>query len=66
MRCAIADLLTDLLIYIGTRIITSTFGRIPGYHLPIVPSAKRFMVLASGRSNSDSSTPIVNGLARET
>jgi hypothetical protein len=61
-----ADLLTDLLIYIGIGIITFSIGMILGYQLLIMYYTKRFMVLAKECADSDSVIPIVDELARET
>ena len=61
-----ADLLTDLLIYIGIGIITFTIGIILGYQLLIMYYTKRFMVIAKECSDVDSVIPIVDELARET
>ena len=61
-----ADLLTDLLIYIGIGIITFTIGIILGYQLLIMHYTRRFVVLAKECSDSDSVIPIVDELARET
>jgi hypothetical protein len=61
-----ADLLTDLLIYIGIGIITFTIGIILGYQLLIMYYTKRFMVIAQECSDGDSVVPLVDELARET
>lgn len=61
-----ADLLTDLLIYIGIGIITFTIGMILGYQLLIMYYTRRFVELAKECSDSDSVIPIVDELARET
>lgn len=61
-----ADLLTDLLIYIGIGIITFTIGIILGYQLLIMYYTKRFMVVAKECSDSDTVVPLVDELARET
>jgi hypothetical protein len=60
-----ADLLTDLLIYIGIGIITFTIGIILGYQLLIMRYTKRFVVLAKECSDADSVIPLVDELARE-
>jgi hypothetical protein len=60
-----ADLLTDLLIYIGIGIITFTIGMILGYQLLIMYYTKRFVVVAKECSDSDSVIPIVDELTRE-
>ena len=61
-----ADMLTDLLIYIGIGIITFTIGMILGYQLLIMYYTKRFMVIAKECYDADSAIPIVDELARET
>jgi hypothetical protein len=61
-----ADLLTDLLIYIGIGIITFTIGIILGYQLLIMYYTRRFIVLAKDCSDTDSVIPIVDELERET
>ena len=66
MRCAMADLLTDILIYIGIGIITFTIGIILGYQVLIMYYTKRFMVIAAECSDVDSVIPMVDELARET
>lgn len=66
MRYVMADLLTDLLIYIGIGIITFTIGMILGYQLLIMYYTRRFMVIAKECSDADSVVPIVDELARET
>jgi hypothetical protein len=61
-----AELFTDLLIYVGIGIITFTIGMILGYQLLIMFYTKRFMVIAAQCSDSDSVIPMVDELARET
>ena len=61
-----ADMLTDLLIYIGIGVITFIIGMILGYQILTVRYTKRFMVLAKECSDADSVIPIVDELARET
>ena len=61
-----ADLLTDLLIYIGIGILTFAIGMILGYQLLSMHYTRRFVVLAKECSDSDSVIPIVDELARET
>lgn len=61
-----ADILTDLLIYIGIGIITFTIGMILGYQLLIMYYTRRFMVIAKECNDADSAIPIVDELARET
>ncbi|HEX3001724.1 MAG TPA: hypothetical protein VHN82_05065 [Methanoregula sp.] len=60
-----ADLFTDLLIYIGIGIIMFTIGMIIGYQLLIMYYTKRFMVIAKECSDADSVVPLVDELARE-
>jgi hypothetical protein len=61
-----ADLLTDLLIYIGIGIITFTIGMILGYQLLIMYYTKRFVILAKECSDVDSVVPLVDELEKET
>ncbi len=61
-----ADLLTDLLIYIGIGIITFTIGIILGYQLLIMYYTKRFVTLAKECSDTDSVIPLVDELEKET
>jgi hypothetical protein len=60
-----ADLFTDLLIYVGIGIIMFTIGMIIGYQLLIMYYTKRFMVIAKECSDADSVVPLVDELARE-
>jgi len=60
-----ADLLADLLIYIGIGIITFTIGMILGYQLLIMHYTKRFVIVAKECSDTDSVIPIVDELTRE-
>ncbi|PKL69833.1 MAG: hypothetical protein CVV30_00195 [Methanomicrobiales archaeon HGW-Methanomicrobiales-1] len=60
-----ADLFTDLLIYIGIGILTFAIGMILGYQLLIMHYTKRFMVIATECSDADSLIPMVEELARE-
>ena len=66
MRCAMADMLTDLLIYIGIGVITFTIGMILGYQLLIMYYTKRFVVLAKECSDTDTVIPLVDELEKET
>ena len=66
MRCAMSDLLTDLLIYIGIGILTFAIGMILGYQLLIMHYTRRFMIIAAECSDADSLVPMVDELARET
>jgi hypothetical protein len=61
-----ADMLTDLLIYIGIGILTFSIGMILGYQLLILYYTRRFLVIAKECSDADSVVPIVDELARET
>ncbi len=61
-----AELLTDLLIYVGIGIITFTIGMILGYQLLIMYYTKRFMVIAAQCSDAESVIPMIDELARET
>jgi hypothetical protein len=66
MRYTMADMFTDLLIYIGIGIITFTIGMILGYQLLIMYYTKRFMLIAAECSDVDSVIPMIDELARET
>jgi hypothetical protein len=61
-----ADMLTDLFIYIGIGIITFAIGTILGYQLLTMYYGRRFMVIARQCSEEDSVIPIIDELARET
>ena len=61
-----ADLLIDLLIYIGIGILTFTIGMILGYQLLIAYYTRRFFNLAKECSDTDSVIPIVDELEKET
>ncbi|MDO8871832.1 MAG: hypothetical protein Q7V05_03755 [Methanoregula sp.] len=61
-----AELFTDLLIYVGIGILTFAIGMILGYQLLIMHYTKRFMVIAAECSDADSVVPMVDELARET
>lgn len=61
-----AELFTDLLIYIGIGILTFLIGMILGYQLLLMYYTKRFMVIAAECSEVDSLIPMVDELARET
>jgi hypothetical protein len=60
------DLVTDLLIYIGIGTLTFIIGLILGYQVLMAVYKKRFMTIAKQCSDSDSTIPIVDELARET
>lgn len=61
-----ADMLTDLLIYIGFGIITFVIGMVIGDQFLTGYYTKRFMTLAKDCSDADSVVPLVDELARET
>ncbi|MDD1695439.1 MAG: hypothetical protein LUQ54_00945 [Methanoregula sp.] len=61
-----ADMLTDLLIYINIGILTFAIGTILGYQLLMMYYDNRFMVIAQQCSDADSVVPIIDELARET
>lgn len=61
-----ADMFTDLLIYIGIGILTFTIGMILGYQLLIMYYTKRFVGLAKECSDADSVIPLVDELEKET
>lgn len=60
-----ADLFTDLLIYIGIGVITFSIGMILGYQLLVIYYTRRFLVVARECSDADSVVPLVDELARE-
>jgi hypothetical protein len=66
MRCVMADMLTDLFIYIGIGILTFGMGAILGYQLLTMYYGRRFLVIARQCSDDDSVIPIIDELARET
>jgi hypothetical protein len=61
-----ADMLTDVLIYINIGIITFAIGTILGYQLLMMYYNHRFMEIAQQCSDADSVVPIIDELARET
>jgi hypothetical protein len=61
-----ADLFTDLLIYIGIGVITFSIGTILGYQLLNVYYSKRLMTVAKQCSDDDSLIPMIDELAKET
>jgi hypothetical protein len=61
-----ADMLTDLLIYIGIGIMTFAIGTILGYQLLKMYYTRRFMVIAQQCYDVDSVIPIIDELTRET
>jgi hypothetical protein len=61
-----ADMLTDLLIYIAIGIMTFSIGAILGYQTLLGYYKKRFMVIAKQCSDAGSVIPIVDELERET
>ena len=60
-----ADMFTDLLIYIGIGVITFAIGMILGYQLLVIYYTRRFLVVARECSDADSVVPLVDELARE-
>jgi hypothetical protein len=66
MRSAMADMLTDLLIYISIGIMTFAIGTILGYQILMMYYKRRFMVVAQECYETDSVIPIIDELARET
>jgi hypothetical protein len=61
-----ADMLTDLLIYLAIGIMTFAIGTILGYQLLVMYYSKRFMVVAEQCYDADSVIPIIDELTRET
>jgi hypothetical protein len=61
-----ADMFTDLLIYIGIGILTFIIGMILGYQLLTMYYTRRFMIIAKDCSDTDSVIPMVDELAKET
>ena len=61
-----AEIFTDLLIYIGIGILMFAIGMIVGYQLLIMHYTRRFMIIAAECSDADSLVPMVDELARET
>ncbi|HOX35537.1 MAG TPA: hypothetical protein P5217_08215 [Methanoregulaceae archaeon] len=61
-----ADLMMDLVIYIGIGFMTFVIGLILGYLILTEYYKKRFMVIAQQCADADSTVPIVDELARET
>jgi hypothetical protein len=61
-----ADMLTDLLIYIAIGIMTFSMGAILGYQILLAYYKKRFMVIAKQCSDAGSVIPIIDELGRET
>ena len=66
MRCAMAEMFTELLIYIGIGILMFAIGMIVGYQLLIMHYTRRFMIIAAECSDADSLVPMVDELARVT
>jgi hypothetical protein len=66
MRTAMADMLTDLLIYIGIGTLTFAIGAILGYQILMMYYQRRFMLIARQCYESDSVIPIIDELGRET
>ncbi|MDO9034516.1 MAG: hypothetical protein Q7U51_04865 [Methanoregula sp.] len=61
-----AEMFTELLIYIGIGILMFAIGMIIGYQLLIMHYTRRFMIIAAECSDADSLVPMVDELARET
>ncbi|MFA4848703.1 MAG: hypothetical protein WC626_03170 [Methanoregula sp.] len=61
-----AEILTDLIIYISIGILTFLIGLVLGYQLLMMYYTKRFMVIAAQCSDADSVVPMVDELAKET
>ncbi len=61
-----ADMFTDLLIYIGIGILMFGIGVILGFQLLTMYYGRRFMVIARQCSDDDSIIPIIDELTRET
>ena len=61
-----ADMLTDVLIYINIGILTFAIGTILGYQILMMYYDRRFMEIAQQCSDADSVIPIIDELARET
>lgn len=66
MRCIMADMLTDLLIYIAIGIMTFSMGAILGYQILLAYYKKRFMLIAKQCFDAGSVIPIIDELGRET
>lgn len=61
-----ADMFTDLLIYIGIGILMAAIGLIIGYQLLMMHYTRRFVELAKQCSDTDSVIPLVDELEKET
>lgn len=61
-----ADLFTDLLIYIAIGIITFIIGLVLGYQILKMHYTRRFLGLAKDCSEAESVIPLVDELAKET
>jgi len=61
-----ADMLTDLLIYIAIGIMTFSIGAILGYQMLLAYYKKRFMKIAKQCFDAGSVIPIIDELSRET
>ncbi|MFA4826542.1 MAG: hypothetical protein WC593_15435 [Methanoregula sp.] len=61
-----AEMFTDLLIYVGIGVLTFMIGYIIGYQLLMMYYTKRFMVIAGQCSDADSVVPMIDELAKET
>jgi hypothetical protein len=61
-----ADMFTDLLIYIGIGISTFAIGAILGYQLLQMYYARRFLIIAQECFDTNTGIPIIDELVRET
>jgi hypothetical protein len=61
-----ADVFTDLLIYIGIGISTFAIGAILGYQLLHMYYTRRFFTVAQHCFDTDTAIPIIDELVRET
>lgn len=61
-----ADMMTDLMIYTAIGFMTFVIGLIAGYLVLTDIYSKRFLKIAQQCSDSASTVPIVDELARET
>ena len=61
-----ADIMMDLVIYVGIGFMTFVIGLISGYLILTQIYTKRFLVIAQECSDTASTVPIVDELARET
>jgi hypothetical protein len=61
-----AELFTDILIYVCIGSLTFLIGLVLGYQLLMMYYTKRFMLIAAQCSDADSVVPMVDELAKET